>query len=576
MNLFCCFQEPTEAGSRDEFISDEYSESSIPFPKNGIKLSYLLNNFMKECGGREALQGLSTTEVCSQFIMPKTKECELSYCDMILEQAKKDSELDGVVGIATVFVSHAWKYKFLDVLDALKYHFKDEPDKIVWFDLVSNNQHKATDLPYEWWATTFKDAIKQMGHTVMIMAPWNDPIPYTRAWCIFEAYCTNTTGAKFEVAMSSKEKRSFINECIDNPERTINQMLSVINAEKSKAFKVEDEERIHSVIADKVGFSSINAMVFEQLRDWVITVVMDQLEKAEEDTVEALNLMNLAGCLYVGQGKYELAKSFFTDCLEKRTTVLGPDHLLTLKSMFNLATLFWRQGKYEEAESFHLKCLEKRKVILSMEHLETLDSMNDLALVYKKQKKYKEAEELLQESLKIRRSLFDSDQDTFINMNNLSLLYCTLGKFTEAEELYLEALEKQSMSLGETHPSTLTTMNNIALYYAKQGNYEKAEELYIECLEKRKTVLGMENPSTFISMNNLASHYSKRRQHEKAEPLYSECLERKISTLGPDHPSTILSAKSLSRCYKKLGKFEDARKLEASLVPPLHNDMAVN
>lgn len=62
---------------------------------------------MKECGGRETLQGLSTTEVCSQFIMPKTKECELSYCDMILEQAKKDSELDGVVGIATVFVSHA-------------------------------------------------------------------------------------------------------------------------------------------------------------------------------------------------------------------------------------------------------------------------------------------------------------------------------------------------------------------------------------------------------------------------------------------------------------------------------------
>ncbi|GFH55967.1 hypothetical protein CTEN210_12443 [Chaetoceros tenuissimus] len=461
--------------------------------------------------------------------MPKTKEYELSYCDMILEQAKKDSELDGVVDIATVFVSHAWKYKFLDVLDALKDHFKDEPDKIVWFDLVSNNQHKATDLPYEWWATTFKDAIKQMGHTIMIMAPWNDPIPYTRAWCIFEAYCTNSTGAKFEVAMSSKEKRSFIDECIDNPERTINQMLSVINAEKSKAFKVEDEERIHSVIADKVGFSSINAMVFEQLRDWVITVVMDELEKAEEDTVEALNLMNLAGCLYVGQGKYELAKSFFTDCLEKRTKVLGPDHLLTLKK--------------------------------------TLDSMNDLALVYKKQKKYKEAEELLQESLKIRRKLFDSDQDTFINMNNLSLLYCELGKFTEAEDLYLEALEKQSISLGETHPSTLTTMNNIALFYSKQGNYEKAEELFIECLEKRKTVLGMENPSTFISLNNLASHYSKRRQNEKAEPLYSECLQRKISALGPDHPSTILSAKSLSRCYKKLGKLEHARKLEASLVP---------
>lgn len=99
---------------------------SIPFPNNGMKLSFLLNEFVKEWGGREALEGLTTTDICNKFVMPATKDYELSYCDMILEKAKQSAstELDGVVETATVFISHAWKYKFLDVLSALEDHFK--------------------------------------------------------------------------------------------------------------------------------------------------------------------------------------------------------------------------------------------------------------------------------------------------------------------------------------------------------------------------------------------------------------------------------------------------------------------
>lgn len=237
-------------------------KETIPFPKNGIKLSYLLNEFVKECGGRDALQGKTTTDICDEFVKPLTKDYELSYCDMILKKAKQNKKLDGVVKTATVFISHAWKYKFLDVLDALQDHFKDEPDKIVWFDIVSNNQHKATDLEYGWWATTFKDAIEQLGHTVMVMAPWNDPIPYKRAWCIFEAYCTNTTGAKFEIAMSSNEQKAFIEACKHNATDPIDKMLGDVDAAKSEAFNPDDKDRIHAVIREEIGFGGLNSMLF--------------------------------------------------------------------------------------------------------------------------------------------------------------------------------------------------------------------------------------------------------------------------------------------------------------------------
>ena len=54
----------------------------------GIKLSYLLNRFVKECGGRKALKNQTTYEVCDRYVKPKTKKDGLSYCDMILQKSK--------------------------------------------------------------------------------------------------------------------------------------------------------------------------------------------------------------------------------------------------------------------------------------------------------------------------------------------------------------------------------------------------------------------------------------------------------------------------------------------------------
>jgi hypothetical protein len=223
----------------------------------------------------------------------------------------------------TVFISHAWKYKFLHVLSALKDHFKDEPDTIIWFDLFSNNQHKASDLPYEWWQTVFKSSIKDFGHTVMAMSPWNNPIPYTRAWCIFEAYCTTLEPkSRFEIAMSAKEREKFIKDVVYDPEGIINTMLSVINAEKSTVFSPQDEDRILEVIRKEVGFYEINSLIFEQLREWVIGIAKKELEINQDEERHA-DLLHMLGMLYKGQGNYQASQPLLEEALEKRRATLG-------------------------------------------------------------------------------------------------------------------------------------------------------------------------------------------------------------------------------------------------------------
>ena len=100
------------------------------------------------------LTGLTTSQVCEQIIMPKTKNGQLSYVDYL-----KKTNQNGQV--ANVFISHAWKFVFLEVVNAILYHFRDEEETVVvWFDLFSNNQHKAPDNDFFWWSNTFMSAIK--------------------------------------------------------------------------------------------------------------------------------------------------------------------------------------------------------------------------------------------------------------------------------------------------------------------------------------------------------------------------------------------------------------------------------
>jgi hypothetical protein len=51
-------------------------------------------------------------------------------------------------------------------------------------DIFVGNQHLAADLPQAWWSTAFASAIKEIGHTVLVLQPWHAPVPLERSWCL--------------------------------------------------------------------------------------------------------------------------------------------------------------------------------------------------------------------------------------------------------------------------------------------------------------------------------------------------------------------------------------------------------
>ena len=231
----------TSASTKIDSVSELYPKI---FPLHGVKLSYI-TEFIKSHGGRAAFEGWTSDDVCKKIFVRETERLKCSYVDL-LRAAKHPAYTRE--GRADVFISHAWKYIFLDLVDTLLHHFSttQQPDIVVWFDGICINQHTVS----EWWSTASTyEGIREIGYTVMVLSPWQDPIPLKRAWCLYELYCTHKSKSKFEVALGEVGQRQLIETLKStNSITALNKMLAEIDVGKSKAEKESDRISIFETV----------------------------------------------------------------------------------------------------------------------------------------------------------------------------------------------------------------------------------------------------------------------------------------------------------------------------------------
>jgi len=523
---------------------------TLPFPKDGITMQGL-DEFIMKCGGESALKDMTTTDVNMQAQMPLTFLCQASYCDMM-----KNTGHSGIEP-AHVFISHAWKYVFLDVVNALRYHFRNKQNIVIWFDLFTNNQHVATTLTFDWWCTTFMEAIKSFGHVVMVLSPWNNPIPLTRAWCLFELYCTVHTGSKFEVAMSASEHTQFISDvCMDVG--VVNKMIGDVDVRSSDAWNPDDKASIFEVVQRTVGFNEINKLVLERMRQWSIDTLLVALQNESVDE-KRWCLQCRLGTLYMKQGRYDLARPQLLESLDRRKLALGENHSDTVSSMSCLAILYTEAGDHESALPLYEKCMETTMSQQGDDHPETLSSLHNLAAHYNNMRDYKAALHLYKRCLEIQESkLGDDDPDTLSTMNNLGGTLHNLGYNDAALEVYQKCLEGRRIKLKVEHPDTLLTMSNLAAVHKDRGEFEAALGLYLKCFELQKSKLGDDNPNTLKTMNSLAALYSDKDDYDLAIPLFLKCLDTQKREFGEDHPDTLTTMYNLASVYHSKGDHSSA------------------
>jgi hypothetical protein len=245
---------------------------------------------------------------------------------------------DARIQPATWFVSHAWKYKFLDLFKALEAFFADKGGVIIiWLDLFSTSQHSTFSKPPEWWQQTFITAIGQMGQMVMVMTPWDNPICLTRAWCLIELFACRNSGSHFGVAFPPAERVRFLEQITEN-HGAFYDMLSKVNTEKSECSRDTDRDRIFTAVRGlDGGFSGLDRSVLSTMTEWLERQLEEKIAGAAasgQEDVECRMMDALAG-LFDDKGDYDRALPMYEECLAKRKRVLGEDHPDTKQAQRN-------------------------------------------------------------------------------------------------------------------------------------------------------------------------------------------------------------------------------------------------
>ena len=145
----------------------------------------------------------TTTHVNICIIKPMTKKGDGSPNGSYARRVQQESPQLHYVGKPTDFISHAWRYNFVDLVRAVESE-ADERDRAraqrglkpikneryYWNDIFVEDQNATMDKPEGYFFTAFREAIVSIGRTVLILMPLKDSIPLTRAWCVWEMFCT--------------------------------------------------------------------------------------------------------------------------------------------------------------------------------------------------------------------------------------------------------------------------------------------------------------------------------------------------------------------------------------------------
>ncbi|XRB21685.1 tetratricopeptide repeat [Pseudoscourfieldia marina] len=474
---------------------------------------------------------MTTNDVCFGIVKPATEHVRTSYVELL-----KSTE-PAEVKSATAFVSHAWKYIFVNVVDALS---RLSEDTFVWFDVFTVNQHASSQVPPDWWFTTFKEAVASIGHTVLILMPWDDPIPLTRAWCIWEILSTIAGLAKLEICLPAVEQEAFADFLVEEgADKVIVKMIGM-DVQHAEAWKKEDRDAILDAVKKfRGGPSEVNKLIKDEMRRWVVESAkraLDTLDSEERATSELL--MSVARLLR-DQGKYADAEPLHREALDGRRRELGDAHPDTLQSINNLGLLLNDQGKYADAEPLYREALDGRRRELGDAHPDTLQSINNLAGLLMQQEKYDDAEPLYREALDGRRHVLgDAHPRTLTSINNLAGLLLRQGKYDDAEPLFREALDGRRRELGDAHPRTLASINNLAALLKQQGKYDDAEPLYREALDGSRRELGDAHPDYGTMCRNFAKFLEKQEKFIEAASYYALAAHAYEQTYGADHENT--------------------------------------
>ena len=278
-------------------------------------------------------------------------------------------------------------------------------------------------------------------------------------------------------------------------------------------------------------------------------------------------MLYVMGTVYQKLGLYSRAEALFTQAMDIRTHLLGPDHPDTLKTRGRLGLIYVQKGRSLEAEKLDRALLETERRVLGPEHRETLATMSELFWAMDWNGHLAESEKVGETTVALQqRVLGKEDPDTLLSMRRFSSVLDDVGRHSEAEQLARQIVEIRKRVSGPEHPETLLMMSDLGRILVAENRLPEAEQVLRETLALQQRVLGPDHQNSLSTMNVLGIALQHEKKLDDAEALYREALERLQRVLGPEHRTTVLQMGNLATIYFDRGQYARAEHLEREVL----------
>ena len=530
----------------------------------------------------------TTTHVNLCLVKPDTLGAKCSYAKMLLDRGGEEASH---VGPPTIFLSHAWRNSFLDLVDtllvgcphptptrslhpfvptrvvarvgrlpfivalaqhrapweahawpgfphALPVGLPPSPGQDlydgapgaeavrVWNDIFVEDQNFTDAKPEGYFFAAFKDAVAQIGHTVLVLSPWDDPIPLTRAWCLWEIYSTLVApGAKLEVVVSTAETIRLRAAVLAEAATAVTDVMLDIDAQKAECFVPTDKVQIFEAIeAMEGGFHKLNVEVKAKLRTWVLDAVRDLCTDPSwtDDDSQRAKLFNNTGLVLFENGDLGGAMGHYQKGLAIRETAAEPDlrEIATLHS--NMGAVLMRKGDHAGAHARFATCCEMLEQALSR-----VDNFEQAV-----------------ETVPPARIA--------ISHNSIGMALEMLGDSAGAQQEFEMCLRMQERFLEPGDPAIALTLTNIGKQLWSQGDCAGALTQHEKALRMREKALADGHPHVAISHMWIGTVMETQCDFSGALRHHETSLALQEVALGPDNPITAASRMAVVRVRKFL------------------------
>jgi len=421
------------------------STAAGDFPPLGMSLRRLQRVVDNHRGGRQALRGLTTSQVKLRVFAPLTAATRQSLCEQLQAQG------DPCVGVATWFVSHAWARPFLELLEALEHFFDGEAqghDTIVWLDLVSVVQHPTCSRPARWWSHSLRAGIQSIGNLVAVMAPWEQPTVLSRTWCLFELHaCCSGSNCRFEIALPEMQRRRLASDLATSFE-TFNSFVTSARSECSECSLAGDRDGVFAAIRDGEGFAAVDAVVRRVMMSWILRQLRVGLEGArasgeEEETVMWLNAMGKLLCDHCEYAEaVPLLQQAVALCKQQHAPGAASDVSSNLLGRLirpchlNLVRAHKGVGDYSSAAALEEGIVACRRMLQGRDAEATMDSMCSLACTYSSMRDFARSATVFDEALALQRRVLGEQHPSTIRCGvKFACVLLRAGRVAESQSL---------------------------------------------------------------------------------------------------------------------------------------------